>query len=36
MENLCAGCGEILELENNTDFCCVECYKKFLDEGGIE
>jgi len=34
MENICAECGETLELQNNTDFCCIECNKKFLEEGG--
>ena len=31
---LCATCGEDLEPHNPNDFCCIECYDLFKEEGG--
>jgi len=33
---ICPMCLIKLEPHNNTNFCSVECYKEFIEEGGIE
>jgi hypothetical protein len=33
-DKICATCGEDLEPHNPNDFCCIECYDLFKEQGG--